>query len=121
MAVAGGMSSEPSLIDYSKPPNHLKFIIMEAPKDTNLHVFIKLFKKHNVCNVVRISEPRYKKEGFEEAGIAVHVRILFLHTHSFIDTLDVHGLRLKSIFSYGIDLNDLISHAGLLFYSGNGF
>ena len=69
----GGMSSEPSLIEFMEQPFNLRFIITEAPKDTNLHVFIKLFKKHNVSSVVRISEPRYRKESVEEAGISLHV------------------------------------------------
>jgi len=66
------MASEPSYIEWK----NLKFIIMEAPKDSNLHVFIKLFKKYNVSNVVRISEPRYSKASIEEAGIALHVKII---------------------------------------------
>jgi len=67
----GGMSSEPSLIEFKEQPFNLRFLITEAPKDTNLHVFIKLFKKHNVSSVVRISEPRYRKESVEEAGISL--------------------------------------------------
>ena len=63
------MASEPSLIEYGG----LKFLLMEAPKDSNLHVFLKLFKKFNVTQIVRISEPRYRKETVEEAGIKVHV------------------------------------------------
>ena len=69
----GGMSSEPSLIEFKEQPFNLRFLITEAPKDTNLHVFIKLFKKHNVSSVVRISEPRYRKESVEEAGISLFV------------------------------------------------
>lgn len=68
----GGMSSEPSIIEFNQPPFRLKFVITEAPKDSNLHVFIKLFKKHNVTSLVRISEPRYRKESIEEAGISLH-------------------------------------------------
>lgn len=68
----GGISSEPTLIEHKCPPHHLRFLVMEAPKDSNLHIYIKLFKKHNVSSVVRISEPRYDKTGFEEAGVNVH-------------------------------------------------
>lgn len=75
MATSAAMASEPSLIEWRKPPHHLKFLITEAPKDSNLHIFIKLFKKYNVSHVVRISEPRYRKESVEEAGISLHVNI----------------------------------------------
>ena len=73
----GGMSSEPSLVEFKVQAVNLRFLITEAPKDTNLHVFIKLFKKHNVSSVVRISEPRYRKESVEEAGITLHVSLSF--------------------------------------------
>lgn len=50
----------------------LKFLIMDAPKESNLHLYIKECKKHNVRHIVRISEPSYSKEEVEKAGISVH-------------------------------------------------
>jgi protein tyrosine phosphatase type 4A len=63
------LASDPSLIEYK----NLKFLITEAPKENNLPVFLKLFKKFNVTQLVKISETRYNQEMFEEAGIKFHV------------------------------------------------
>jgi formyltetrahydrofolate synthetase len=62
--------NKPSLIEYEQ----LKFLIMDAPKESNLHVYIRECKKYNVTHIVRISEPSYSKEEVEEAGIQLHVK-----------------------------------------------
>ena len=71
--------SKPTLIETE----NLKFLVMDAPKESNLHLYIKEMKKHNVLHIVRISEPSYSVEEVQKAGISLHVRI---HTfaHSFI-------------------------------------
>ena len=63
--------NKPSLIEYKS----LRFLIMDAPKESNLHVYIKECKHHNVQHIVRISEPSYSKEEVENAGIRLHVSI----------------------------------------------
>lgn len=45
---------------------------MDAPKESNLHHYIRECKKHNVTRLVRISEPTYSKEEVEKAGIELH-------------------------------------------------
>eukprot|EP01035_Chromulina_nebulosa_P019357 gene19357-25223_t len=50
----------------------LRFLIMDAPKDSNLHLYINECKKHNVVHIVRISEPSYNKDLIEKAGIQLH-------------------------------------------------
>eukprot|EP01036_Dinobryon_divergens_P027143 gene27143-35867_t len=45
---------------------------MDAPKESNLHVYIKECKRQNVRHIVRISEPSYSKEEVENAGIKLH-------------------------------------------------
>lgn len=62
--------NKPSLIEFK----NLKFLIMDAPKESNLHVYLKECKKYNVVHIVRISEPSYSKEEVESAGIMLHVR-----------------------------------------------
>lgn len=64
MAVA----SKPSLIEFK----HLTFLIMDCPKDDNIHMYLKECKKHNVVEIVRIAEPSYDKEVVEAAGINLH-------------------------------------------------
>jgi len=60
--------NKPSLIEYK----HLKFLIMDAPKPSNLHLYIKECKKYNVTSIVRISEPSYDKAEVEAAGVVLH-------------------------------------------------
>jgi hypothetical protein len=70
--------NKPTLIEYNAKLSGgrerlLKFLIMDAPKDDNLHLYIKECKKLNVKHIARISEPCYDKTQAEAAGIAVHV------------------------------------------------
>lgn len=61
--------SKPTLIETKE----LKFLIMDAPKEINLHLYLKEMKKHDVVGIGRICEPCYSKEEVEKAGITVHV------------------------------------------------
>lgn len=61
--------AKPSLIEYGP----LNFLIMEAPKASNLHLYLKECKKYNVTHIVRISEPSYSVDEVEKAGIQLHV------------------------------------------------
>ena len=49
---------------------------MDAPKDTNLHMYLKECKKNNVTQIVRISEPSYSKDEVEKAGIGLNVSLI---------------------------------------------
>lgn len=61
--------NKPSLIEFK----NLRFLIMDAPKESNLHLYLRECKKYNVVHIVRISEPSYNKEEVESAGITLHV------------------------------------------------
>lgn len=63
------LSAKTTLVEWK----NLRFLIMDAPKDANLHLYLKECKKHNVTHIVRISEPSYSKDEAEKAGISVHV------------------------------------------------
>lgn len=71
MSVSSSLVNKPSLIEWGP----LKFLIMDAPKENNLHVYLKECKKYNVQHIVRISEPSYSKEEVEKAGIHLHVSL----------------------------------------------
>lgn len=45
---------------------------MDAPKDSNLHLYLKECERHHVSDIVRISEPTYSREEVEKAGIHLH-------------------------------------------------
>lgn len=62
------IASKPSLIEYK----HLTFLIMDCPKEDNIHMYLKECKKHNVVDIVRIAEPCYDKDVVEAAGITLH-------------------------------------------------
>lgn len=62
------IGTKPTLIEV-KP---LKFIIMDAPRPNNLHVYLKEMKKHHVSHVARMCEPTYSVQELQQAGILVH-------------------------------------------------
>mmetsp|Transcript_22427 Transcript_22427/g.34209 ORF Transcript_22427/g.34209 Transcript_22427/m.34209 type:complete len:186 (+) Transcript_22427:713-1270(+) len=64
------VGSKPTLINPSSTP--LKFLIMDAPRSSNLHLYIKECKKYNVTDVVRVCEPTYAKTDLIHAGIQLH-------------------------------------------------
>uniref|UniRef100_A0A7S3GSY3 protein-tyrosine-phosphatase n=1 Tax=Spumella elongata TaxID=89044 RepID=A0A7S3GSY3_9STRA len=68
MSSANSLVNKPSLIEWGP----LRLLIMDAPKDSNLHLYLKQCKKSNVTSIVRISEPSYSREEVEKSGIALH-------------------------------------------------
>lgn len=64
------IGSKPTLITDKNTP--LKFLIMDAPRPNNLHLYIKECKKHNVTDVVRVCEPTYSETDLIKAGIQLH-------------------------------------------------
>ncbi len=66
---SNSLVNKPSLIEYEQ----LRFLIMDAPRESNLHIYLRECKKYNVTHLVRISEPTYSKDEVEAAGIQLHV------------------------------------------------
>ena len=64
------LTTKPSMIELD---NKCRFMIMDAPKDSNLHLYLKECKKQNVIHIVRIADPTYSKDEVEKAGIELHV------------------------------------------------
>lgn len=82
-SVPGMIGSRPTLITRNilssrsttaSPSNKttLKFLIMDAPRNSNLHLYIREFQKHHVTDVVRVCEPTYAASGLDKAGIHLH-------------------------------------------------
>ncbi|TDH67859.1 hypothetical protein CCR75_001946 [Bremia lactucae] len=61
-------TNKPTMVKWE----HLFFVIMDAPTDSNLHVYLKELKKHNVTDLVRACEVTYSSESVKAAGIHVH-------------------------------------------------
>lgn len=62
------LPNPPTLIEYAG----LKFLIMDAPSQSNLHLYLKEMERVGVKDVVRICEPTYPREIVESSGIKVH-------------------------------------------------
>lgn len=66
--VTMSIGTKPTLIEV-KP---MKFLIMDAPRQGNLHVYIKEMRKHHVTEMVRVCEPTYQGGELNSAGICLH-------------------------------------------------
>uniref|UniRef100_A0A6S8K9F4 protein-tyrosine-phosphatase n=1 Tax=Amphora coffeiformis TaxID=265554 RepID=A0A6S8K9F4_9STRA len=67
-AGAAAIGTKPTLIE--KPP--MRFLIMDAPRHGNLHLYIREMRKHHVVHVVRVCEPTYGGGELQNAGICLH-------------------------------------------------
>jgi protein tyrosine phosphatase type 4A len=63
----GSLANRPSLIEFKD----YKFLVMDAPTDSNIQHYIELLSKHQVSALVRACEPTYSKQAIIESGIRV--------------------------------------------------
>ncbi|KAF9930767.1 Protein tyrosine phosphatase type IVA 1 [Linnemannia zychae] len=59
--------NRPAVIDYK----HMRFLVSDAPADSNLPLYINEFEKHNTKNVVRVCDPTYGTTALTKLGIKV--------------------------------------------------
>lgn len=67
----GGLSTigtKPTLLEV-KP---MRFLIMDAPRRGNLHLYIKEMRNQHVTDLVRVCEPTYEGSELNSAGIVMH-------------------------------------------------
>mmetsp|Transcript_5475 Transcript_5475/g.9129 ORF Transcript_5475/g.9129 Transcript_5475/m.9129 type:complete len:222 (-) Transcript_5475:343-1008(-) len=67
-ASAMSISSKPTPITTQ----HLRFLIMDAPRQTNLHLYIKECRRNHVTDIVRVCEPTYLGSELTSAGMQLH-------------------------------------------------
>lgn len=49
-----------------------RFLIMDAPSEGNLELYLRELRRHRVTDLVRVCDPTYPREAVERAGIKVH-------------------------------------------------
>lgn len=62
------LASKPTLIITKS----LRFLIMDAPRQSNLHLYIKECKRLHVTDIVRVCEPTYLGAELKTAGMTLH-------------------------------------------------
>jgi protein tyrosine phosphatase type 4A len=50
----------------------MRFLIMDAPSDSNIDLYLRELKRYGVTDLVRVCDPTYARERVEEQGISVH-------------------------------------------------
>lgn len=62
------LPNPPSLIHH----RHMRFLIMDAPSETNLQLYIKEMERYSVSDIVRVCDASYSREAVERHGIKLH-------------------------------------------------
>lgn len=62
------LANPPALITW----RNLKLLVMDAPSESNLAVYLGEMQKHNVVALVRVCEPTYSKAAVEALGITLY-------------------------------------------------
>lgn len=62
------IGSRPTLLIHGG----MKFLIMDAPRHSNLHLYIREMRNHGITDVVRVCEATYLANDLQSAGITLH-------------------------------------------------
>lgn len=62
------LPNPPSLVEY----RGMRFVVMDAPSESNINLYLAELERHAVTDVVRVCDPTYPKEVVERRGIRVH-------------------------------------------------
>lgn len=71
----------PCLIVYRE----MRFLLMDAPSELTVPLYIKEMHRHNVTDLVRVCEPTYSRPTVEASGIRMHVRAFIFNPRLGLD------------------------------------
>ncbi|KAF9968371.1 Protein tyrosine phosphatase type IVA 1 [Mortierella alpina] len=60
--------NRPALIEYK----HMRFLVADAPSDSNLALYIAEFERHKARDVVRVCDPTYGTAPLDKLGVKVY-------------------------------------------------
>ncbi|KAF9408262.1 Protein tyrosine phosphatase type IVA 1, partial [Podila epigama] len=60
--------NRPALIEYK----HMRFLVSDAPSDSNLPLYIAEFERHDVRDIVRVCDPTYNTAPLNDRKIQVY-------------------------------------------------
>ncbi|KAI7818226.1 dual specificity protein phosphatase CDC14B [Gamsiella multidivaricata] len=60
--------NRPALIEYK----HMRFLVSDAPSDSNLALYISEFERHCAKDVVRVCDPTYTTTPLNQLGVKVY-------------------------------------------------
>ncbi|KAJ2961201.1 hypothetical protein NQZ79_g3519 [Umbelopsis isabellina] len=69
MVSSNTLINPPTLIDTTPD---IRYLIVDSPSQSTLPLYIQVFERWNVTQVIRCCEPTYPKEALEDIGIQVH-------------------------------------------------
>lgn len=62
------LPNPPSVVEWSG----MRFLIMDAPSESNLDLYLRELKRQNVTDLVRVCDPTYSREAVERQNIRIH-------------------------------------------------
>ncbi|KAG0325031.1 Protein tyrosine phosphatase type IVA 1 [Dissophora globulifera] len=60
--------NKPALIEYK----NMRFLVADAPSDSNLPLYMAEFRRHKVKDVIRVCEPTYGTAALRDSGVKVY-------------------------------------------------
>ncbi|KAG2173136.1 hypothetical protein INT43_004509 [Umbelopsis isabellina] len=69
MVSSNTLINPPTLIDTTPD---IRYLIVDSPSQSTLPLYIQVFERWNVTQVIRCCEPTYPKQALEDRGIQVH-------------------------------------------------
>lgn len=67
-SLAARLPNSPTYVEHEG----MRFLIMDAPSESNIDLYLREMKRHSVTDLVRVCDPTYSRRTVEQHGIRVH-------------------------------------------------